>query len=104
MPGVYHCLSSDFKDFFAQLSEAKSYAYFENKAIQTVIDFNYPLVKKRIIQLIVYPFIAFHLCFVFYTNVIYEGRKQNDGLAILDLLFSLILLAFSLYFFVYEMT
>lgn len=87
MPGMYHCLSGNFKDFFAQLSETKNYTYFENKAIQTVIDFNYHLVKKRIIQLIVWPFIVFHLCFVFYTNIIYEGRNSNSTLAILDIVF-----------------
>lgn len=44
IPYVFHYMDPSFVDLFKSFANAKNYAYFENKAVKAIIDFNYPLV------------------------------------------------------------
>lgn len=41
MPGVYHFEDLDFEKLMKALSNSESFAFFESKAIQAIIDFNF---------------------------------------------------------------
>ncbi len=69
--------------------------------IQTIIDFNFPIVRNYILFFIVGPFISFHMTFVFYMNLVYENRFSNDY-ADANLVISIILLVFGAYFLLIE--
>eukprot|EP00347_Sterkiella_histriomuscorum_P013502 403364473 len=98
LPGVYHYLDPNFQDFFKALAETTHYEYFMNKAIQSFIDFNYPLVQRHIVMVIVLPFLLFHAMFVCYTNLVYEHRNEDDNYGSANWAFAIALLGFSCYF------
>jgi hypothetical protein len=102
LPGFYHYLDDGFKDFFEQLASIDDFAFFSNKAIRKLIDFNYPLVQKYITYKIVIPFIIFHMCFVFYMNLIYEYRDSNALYISTHWIFSVVLAVFAFYFLLNE--
>ncbi len=41
MPGVYHFEDKDFEKLMKSLANSESFAFFESKAIQNIIDFNF---------------------------------------------------------------
>ena len=45
MPGIYHYLDKDFVKAFKALNDLQGYQFFQNKAVKTLIDFNFPLTK-----------------------------------------------------------
>jgi len=59
LPGIYHMEDKDFKNFFKALDESKQIKYFSNSAIQTIIDFNFLLVRKYMLIFILIPFTIF---------------------------------------------
>jgi hypothetical protein len=52
--------------------------FFENRAIQTLILFNFSRVREFLIYLIILPFLVFHVVYVVYMNVVYERRIEDE--------------------------
>ncbi|CDW71088.1 wd-40 repeat protein [Stylonychia lemnae] len=102
LPGVYHYLDPDFQSFFDQLAITENLDYFNQKSIQKMIDFNYPLVRMFILCFLFVPFCLFHTLFVVYANVIYEHRDQDDDFKRANLAICIVLLVFSSYFLMNE--
>lgn len=44
MPGIYHYNDDAFPEFIKQLSDTDKFEYFDNRAIQKLIEFNYKVV------------------------------------------------------------
>ncbi len=78
MPGVYHFEDKDFEKLMKSLANSESFAFFESKAIQAIIDFNFSQVRQFLIYFAILPFLVFHVIFVTYMNVVYE-RRLEDG-------------------------
>jgi hypothetical protein len=76
--------------------------YFKVKAIQRLIDFNYPMVKTFIISFLFVPFCIYHVLFVVYANVVYEHRYDSKAYEKTNLGVSIVLLIFSTYFLLNE--
>eukprot|EP00347_Sterkiella_histriomuscorum_P022795 403337130 len=98
LPGVYHFLDKNFSSIFDELYKLEKYDFFNNKAIQALIDLNYPHVRKAILIRLILPFFVFHIIFVSYLNVVYENRIQDDDYYIANIVLGTIQLAFSVYF------
>ena len=98
IPGLYHYLHPNFKLFFFKLARTNDYQYFNNRAIQSLIDFNYELIKKYIFLVIVVPFLAFHILFVLYNNLVFEHRKNDEFYELTNFIISIVLIGFSVYF------
>jgi heme/copper-type cytochrome/quinol oxidase subunit 4 len=90
-------------EFFNALADA-DIDIFENKSIQALIDYKWPLAREYTVKMLFIPFILFHLNFIIYSNV-FNGQYQytdnswyigHDALAALNY-------AFSLYFLQNEM-
>lgn len=59
LPGVYHYTDDEFIQMFDSLANTEKIEFFNIKAIQKIVDFNYPLVKEYIIKKLFVPFIVF---------------------------------------------
>eukprot|EP00347_Sterkiella_histriomuscorum_P018629 403344788 len=98
LPGIYHYLDSDFQSFFDQLAITNNLDFFNSKAIQNLIDFNYPLCRTFVLMFLFIPFCIFHVIFVVYANAIYEHRDDSENYKNANLALSICLLVFSAYF------
>ncbi|CDW84989.1 wd-40 repeat protein [Stylonychia lemnae] len=74
MPGIYHQNDKDFLKFYQSLASTDEPDYFNKKAIQKLIEFNYPLVKEYIIIKLFGPFCVFQLCFSIFQNLVMENK------------------------------
>lgn len=63
--------------FFCTLAETVKDEYFELKSIQTLIDFNYPLVQKYLIRKLFIPYCVFQ--FFYLLLVFYAFEQRFDG-------------------------
>lgn len=45
MPSIYHFEDETFTSFYGALADSKNYDLFLKKAVQKLIDFNFPVVK-----------------------------------------------------------
>ena len=94
MPDIYHFRDSNFTLVFEELAGLENYNFFENKAIRSLIEFNFPIVRSFLLAMLIIPFVIFHIIYVVYMNVIYEHRYEaeykvsNYVLAIIQLVFS----------------
>ena len=79
MPGIYHYLDKDFQSFFDELAITNNTKYFEKKSIQTLIDFNYFILRNFIIAFLFAPFLIYHILFVIWANDIYQFMFYNDN-------------------------
>lgn len=58
-------------DFFESLANADDINLFNYRAIQTIINYKWPLVKKFTIYRLFFPFVIFLLTFVIYNNYVF---------------------------------
>ena len=68
IPGVYHFLDKDSDPFFDALAATSNLEYFKKKAIQKLIDFNYPAVVDAVTWKLFIPFCFFQLVFFVFIN------------------------------------
>lgn len=59
VPRVYNPNDELCNDFYSALAETDNYELFGKKAIQKLIEFNYPIVKKYTIYKLFLPFNCF---------------------------------------------
>ena len=81
MPAMYHFQDETFDRFHDALADSTNYELFQSKAVQKIIDFNFPIVKKYTIRKLFMPFAAFLFLFVFYNNFVYVQRSNPDPTA-----------------------
>lgn len=101
MPEIYHFMDPDFQKLMKILAHTENFSFFGIRAIQSIIEFNYSLVKKCIILFMAIPFVIYHVFYVTYTNAIYDKRYE-PGYETINWAFIIIILFFSLYFLVNE--
>jgi len=82
IPDVYHYKDETFQELFESLSGTDNYEFFKIKAVQKMIEFNYPLVIKFTIRRLFIPFVLFLMTYVCYYNVFFDSfyrmRMQQD--------------------------
>jgi len=101
LPAIYHYLDEDFYDFFEALANTNKIKYFNNRVIQSMVEFNFPLVRKFMLAFLITPFIIFHLTFVLYMNLVYESREE-EGYENYNFYIGLFLIAVAVYFLLIE--
>jgi hypothetical protein len=100
--GIYHYTDSHFNEIFYELSETKRLDFFNNRAIQKLIEFNYTLVQGWITYFVIGPFIVFHVTFVVYMNEVFIHMLDSTSFNIANIVMSIALLVFSVYFLLIE--
>ncbi|CDW88225.1 UNKNOWN [Stylonychia lemnae] len=98
IPGSYHYLDPDFIKVFKGLAQAETYEIFDNRAIKTMIDFNFPIVRNFLLMFLILPFTLFHISFVVYMNVIYEYRIVDEDYILANYIFAIFQLCMCAYF------
>lgn len=74
-----HCFSHSVgQELFEALSKSEEMELFENKAIQKVIQYKWPLVREFIIKRLFVPYIIFMVVYLVYMNWIYYERNNPD--------------------------
>ena len=98
MPEIYHYLDKDFQSFFDELAITNNTKFFEKKSIQTLIDFNYLILRRFIIAFLFAPFLVYHILFVIWANDIYQYMLYNNAYSDANIGIIIVLLIFSAYF------
>jgi hypothetical protein len=96
IPAIYHYADSMFYDFFNQLANTDQYEIFEQRVIQKIIEYNYPLVKEWTIRKLLRPFILFQITLFVYLNFVFGLDTPIAN--ILDFPMQIVLGMYSLYF------
>lgn len=78
MPSVYHFNDDQFDNLFDSLANTDNILFFEKKAIQSLVDFNYGVVRRYVVKKLFYPFCAFMLSFWYFMNFIYERFTYGE--------------------------
>ena len=68
MPGIYHYLDQDFQEFFNQLATTETLGLFDLLPIQTIIDFNYKVVKEYVTKKLFIPYCFFLITYLVFLN------------------------------------
>ncbi|CDW75601.1 wd-40 repeat protein [Stylonychia lemnae] len=102
LPMIFQQGDPNFKEFYNELYYMSNYAFFKNRAITSIIEFNYQNVRTYLLSFLVIPFLMFHFLFVFYTNLVYEHRYERDYVNA-NWTMAIIILVFAFYFFIIEM-
>lgn len=71
LPRLYNFQDELCDKFFLALASNDQLHIFQNKAIQRLIEFNYPLVKEWTIKKLFIPFMTFQAFLFFYLNFIF---------------------------------
>ena len=79
IPGVFHYDNQYQDKFFDALAETKKTEYFTLKSIQTLIDFNYPLVQTYLIRKLFIPYCFFIVSYLFLVFYCYEKRFETNA-------------------------
>lgn len=78
MPEVHQFNDHDFQHMIRILAHSDNFSFFTIKAIQSMIEYNYTLVKRTIVLFMAIPFIIFHILYATFTNVIIENLHESD--------------------------
>ena len=83
------------------LADTEESNFFKLKAVQRLIEFNYPLAREYLIKKLFLPFTVFNLVFFIVMNYVYENRHIEfyDDLLLPCML---IIVAFATYFLMNE--
>ncbi|CDW83468.1 wd-40 repeat protein [Stylonychia lemnae] len=103
LPGLYHYLDPNFKAFIHELADTTNFEYFTIPSIQSIIEFNYELVQRYIIYVIIVPYLVFHGIFVCYMNLVYEHRTEDEYYQHVNKAICILMALFSIYFLFSEM-
>mmetsp|Transcript_28428 Transcript_28428/g.27394 ORF Transcript_28428/g.27394 Transcript_28428/m.27394 type:complete len:281 (-) Transcript_28428:88-930(-) len=68
LPIVYHYQDQSFQEYFDALANTDNYDYFSIRAVQKLIEVNYPLVIEFTIKTLFIPYVIFLILFVIYFN------------------------------------
>lgn len=85
-------------EFYEALSKTEQYSIFEEKSIRKLIEFNFPLVKRYVINKLFKPFLMFQLTLYVYLNFIFQKGEPGSIEKLLDLPAQFILGFYSCYF------
>jgi hypothetical protein len=88
--------------FFDTLASIQKGDVFKLRSIQTLIDFNYPLVQKYLIRRLFLPYVVFHIVFLFTIFEAWESRFEGN-MIYLYVCSMLVTLTICTFFFVNEM-
>lgn len=65
-------------EFFNALAETEDMSIFNNKGIQKLVEYRWPLASEFVIKRLFFPFVAFLITFIAYMGMIYEWRQDED--------------------------
>lgn len=61
-------------EFFMALADTEDMSLFENKGIQQLIDYRWPLAREFVVKRLFLPFVFYLATFVLFMGTIYEWR------------------------------
>eukprot|EP00347_Sterkiella_histriomuscorum_P010847 403374696 len=103
MPKIYHINDPNFINLIKLLETTEAFDVFDNKAIQAIIDLNYPLVRNHVLVRFIIPFFVFHIIYVLYTNIVFEHRNYDDQYILANYVLAIAQLVFSAFFLTNEL-
>jgi len=73
LPKIHDYQEHEGQEFFTALSDIDDFKVFEQKVIQNLIDFKYPLTLEYTLKRNFFPFLAYQIILITYLNYVLQA-------------------------------